>query len=308
MKKITGVTTLTPSFNDKNKVFRLLQSLKKSTYKKLEIIVIDNGSKDGILKEGKRKFSKVKWVDAGSRNIGQTGAYNLGFAHANPRNHIIMIDSDVVVAPDMVSKLVERLESNKKVGLATPMILYLSDKNWVNQAGANVDLWTGKVAIGWGPKKDYMEARRVQNSGTVVAFKREMVNKIGCFEDWFLCYFDPEYCVRGAKAGYEMWYEPRAVCYHDQPKDKSEWGPRVLSRAYLLGRNRTLFMRKHGKNILVYIIFLPVLLGYYLIEALKYGIFLKWVELVRGTVSGFFYPLKSGLKVSIPKIKVSSPK
>ena len=302
MKK-TGVTTLTPSYNDKAKVFRLLGSLLKSDYKKLEIIVIDNGSKDGILLEGKKKFPKVKWVDAGKTNIGQTGAYNLGFAAANPKNHIIMIDSDVVVTPSMISKLVERLESDKKVGLATPMILYLSDHNWVNQAGANVDLWTGKVSIGWGPKKDFFEARRVQNSGTVVAFKREMVDKIGCFEDWFLCYFDPEYCMRGAKAGYEMWYEPSAICYHDQPKDKSEWGPRVLSRAYLLGRNRTLFMRKYGKSIFVYILFLPVLLSYYLIESIKYGILGKWLELVWGSIAGFFYPVNNSLKIPVQKLR-----
>jgi len=180
--------------------------------------------------------------------------------------------------------------------------LYLSDKNWVNQAGANVDLFTGKVSIGWGAKKNFLTARKVQNSGTVMIFKNSLVDKIGCFEDWFLCYFDPDYCLRAQKAGFETWYEPSAVCYHDQSKDPKVWRPRVLGRAYLLGRNRTLFMRKHG-NIFVYTLFLPLLLSYYLFEAVHFGIFFKWLELVRGTLVGYFYPVNKKIKVPLPQVR-----
>lgn len=297
-----GVSVVIPSYNCKKILFRLLDSLKRPDYSNFEVIVIDNGSLDGTLVEGKKKIPRVKWVDAGPVNIGQTGCYNLGFAYANPKNHIMMIDSDVVVEKNMISKLVERLESDPKIGIVTPMILYLSDKNWVNQAGANVNLWTGKVSVGWGPKKNFLLAKPVQNSGTVMLFKRKLVNKIGCFEDWFLCYFDPDYCLRAAKTGYSTWYEPIAVCYHDQFKDPDVWRPRVLARAFLLGKNRTLFMRKHGRNIWVYIAFLPLLLGYYFIESFRYNNLHKWKELIIGTIAGFFCQISYDLKVPIPKL------
>lgn len=299
MKK-SGISVVIPSYNCKKILFRLLDSLKKSDYPSLEIIVVDNGSKDKTLKEGKKKYKWVIWVDAGQKNIGQTGCYNLGFAKANPKNHLVMIDSDVVVTSKMISKLVERLESSPGVGIVTPLILYLNDKDWVNQAGANVDLWTGKVTIGWGPKKNFLKAKEVQNSGTVMMFKRELVNKIGGFENWFLCYFDPDYCLRAKKAGYSTWYEPKAVCYHDQSKDHNVYEPRVLGRAYLLGRNRTLFMRKHGRFLPVYAVFSIFLLVYYLRTAIKYHIFLKWPELIKGTWDGFFYPIRKSLKIPLP--------
>jgi GT2 family glycosyltransferase len=133
-------------------------------------------------------------------------------------------------------------------------------------------------------------------------FKREMINKIGCFEDWYMCYFDPDYCVRGAKAGFETWYEPAAVCYHDQSKDEKIWSPRVLSRAWMLGKNRTLFMRKHGKNLPLYILFLIPLFGYYFIQAQKYKIMPKWFDLISGTMVGFFTPINKNLYIPIPKI------
>jgi GT2 family glycosyltransferase len=300
--KLPSVLIVIPSYNCKKILFRLLDSLKKTTYPDIKVIVVDNGSKDRTLEEGRKRYHWVKWIDAGEENIGQTGTYNLGFARANPKSHIIMIDSDVVVEPDMVSNLVARAESSEKIGIVTPMILYLSDKNWVNQAGANVNLWTGKVDVGWGPKKNFLQAKKVQNSGTVMLFKRQVLDKIGGFDGWFLCYFDPDYCLRAKKAGFETWYEPKAVCWHDQSKDPDVWRPRVLSRAYLLGRNRTLFMRRHGKSIVVYILFLPFLFGYYLAESIRFGIFPKWLELIKGTLVGFFYPLKKGNKIPLPHI------
>lgn len=301
-KKNKRICVVTLSFNCKKNIFRLLDSLKKSKYRSFEIIVVDNGSKDDTLLEGKRKYPDVFWVDAGKENIGWGGAYNLGFACALKRGakYVLMIDSDVVVEEKMIEKLVERAQKKKEIGIVTPMILYLEDKNWVNQAGAQVNLYTGKVSIGWGPKDKFQEAREVQNSGTVMLIKREVIEKIGGFDDWFIGYLDPDFCLRAKKAGFETWYEPKAVAYHDQSKKQSDWGPRVLSRAYFLGRNRTLFMRRHGKNLLIYILFLPFLLGYYLKESLKYGIFPKWIALVKGTKDGFYYPLRKRNKIPLP--------
>lgn len=300
MKRIEGVSAVIPSFNDKQKVFRLLNSLKRSMYPKLEVIVVVNGSPDTLI-EGKEKYGWVKWIDAGRKNIGQTGCYNLGFANASKINCILYIDSDVIVDKDMIKHLVNRVESDKKIGIVTPMILYLSDKNWVNQAGASVNLITGQVKVGWGPKENFLIPKEVQNSGTVMLFKKQVVDKIGGVDDWFLCYFDPDYCLRAKKAGFMTWYEPRAIAYHDQSKDPDIWRPRVLTRAYLLGRNRVLFMRRHG-NIFTFSLFLPLLLTYYLIETIRFGQVKKFFELAWGSIIGYFYPLKKGNFISLPKL------
>ena len=303
MKKQTiGVSVVIPSFNNKQKLFRLLNSVQKSNYPNFELIVVDNSPSSEILKSGRSVFKNVKWVDLGRENLGQTTSYNIGFSNAKRGNHILYCDEDVIVDKDMIRYLVERAESSEVIGIVTPMVLYLENKNWVNQAGAEVNLKTGRVTIGWGPRKNFLKAKKVQGSGTVMLFKNSVLKKIGGFEDWFMCYFDPEYCVRALKVGFENWYEPKAVCYHDQPMDAMQWRPRVLSRAYLLGRNRTLFMRKYG-NMFIYTLFLPILLGYYLLESIKFKIFGKWIELVRGTIVGYTYKNSTKLYVPLPKNK-----
>lgn len=292
IKKLPGVSAVIPSFNDKEKVFRLLDSLRKSVYLKLEIIVVVNGGNETLI-EGRKKYTKVKWIDAGRKNIGQTGCYNLGFAYVNKGNHILFVDSDVVIEKDMVKNLVLSMNSNPRIGIVTPMILYFADKNWVNQAGSYVDLTTGRVQVGWGPKKEFLEGKEVQNSGTAMLISRKVLNKIGGFDDWFMCYFDPDYCLRAKRAGFITWYEPMALCYHDQSKDPDVWRPRILTRAYLLGRNRVLFMRRHG-NILTFSLFLPLLLAYYLVETIRFSQIRKFFELTWGSIVGYFYPLKKG--------------
>lgn len=296
------VSVVIPSYNCRRILFRLLDSLKKSTYKNLEMVVIDNGSIDGTLKEGRIKYQSVKWINAGRKNIGQTGCYNIGFAYAKQGNHILFNDSDVVVDKNMITNMVNCFDKNQQIGIVTPMILYLSDKNWVNQAGANVNLNTGRVSVGWGPKKEFLIPKEVQNSGTLMLFKNEVLEKVGAFDDWFMCYFDPDYCLRAKKAGFSVWYEPSAIAYHDQSKDENVWRPRVLARAYLLGRNRVLFMRKHG-NILSFSLFLPLLLGYYLVESLRFGKINKFFELVWGTIIGYFYPINKNIYIPLPKVK-----
>lgn len=294
-----GVSILVPSYNGKKFIFRLLNSIKKSSFPKIEAIVIDNGSKDDTLAEGRGKYKWVKWVDAGKKNIGQTGCYNLGFSLANKKNHILYCDADVVLDKDMIKNLVEVTKEDPEIGIVTPMILYLNDHNFVNQAGAEVNLITGQVKVGWGPKKNFLKEMEVQNSGTVMLITRKVVNKIGGVEDWFMCYFDPDYCLRAKKAGFKTWYTPKAIAYHDQSKDPNIWRPRVLGRAYLLGRNRVLFMRRHG-NMITFSMFLPFLLGYYFIESIKFKVFNKFIELMWGSFVGYFYPLSRKSKVSLP--------
>lgn len=302
MKQIPSVGAVIPSFNCKKNLFRLIKSLNESGYKNLKIFVVDNGSKDQTLTEGKRKFKDVIWIDAGQLNIGQTGCYNIGFANSKINDFTLYVDSDVVVEPGMIQELIKRANVNRKVGIVTPMILYLNNNNLVNQAGAEVNLNTGRVKVGWGPKDQYLNSMVVQNSGTAMIIKKEVIKKIGAFEDWFLCYFDSDYCLRANNVGFETWYEPKAICYHDQSSDPHIWRPRVIQRAYLLGRNRVLFMRRHGKNILLFILYLFPLLGYYFYESIKFNQMDKFIKLLFGTIVGFFYPLKKGNYIPLPKI------
>ena len=293
------INIIIASYNCKKVWFRALDSLLKSKYPNFRVIVVDNRSTDDTVKEGIKKYSKVRWIDSGIKNIGWGGSYNLGIAKSDPNSDVVVFDSDVVATPELLTQLSLSAYKNTKVGIVTPMILYLNDKNWVNQAGAEVNLWTGLTKIGWGPKKDFQESKVVQNSGTVLYIKREVINKIGGFDNWFIGYLDPDYCLRAKRVGFSTWYEPQAVSYHDQSKEATDWTPRLLKRSYITMRNRILFMRRHSKNLGVFMLVLVPLTFYYCLLSFKYHNIGAIGELFRGIVSGFTFKLNSGNKISL---------
>ena len=152
MKKQTiGVSVVIPSFNNKQKLFRLLNSVQKSNYPNFELIVVDNSPSSEILKSGRSVFKNVKWVDLGRENLGQTTSYNIGFSNAKRGNHILYCDEDVIVDKDMIRYLVERAESSEVIGIVTPMVLYLENKNWVNQTTEKIEheCKTTHCVAGW---------------------------------------------------------------------------------------------------------------------------------------------------------------
>ena len=61
-------------------------------------------------------------------------------------------------------------------------------------------------------------------------------------------------------------------------------------------------MRRHG-NMLSFSLFLPLLLGYYFLETIRFGNLGKFFELFWGSIVGYFYPLKQGNFIPLPKIK-----
>lgn len=54
---------------------------------------------------------------------------------------------------------------------------------------------------------------------------------------------------------------------------------------------------------LTFTLLLPVLLGFYFLESIKYNQLNKFFELVWGSVVGYLYPLKRSNYIALPKLK-----
>ena len=299
------ISAIIPSFNGKTHILRLVASLYKTSYKNLEIIVVDNGSTDGTIEALKKQFPKTITVNAGKKNIGLTGCRNLGMTLARKSSkYFLLMDADTVADKDMIKRLVEFMDNHKNCGIATPMILYLTNKKWVNQAGSNVNLFTGRVKVGWGPIEKFQKAKQVQNSGTVLFIDRKVIDVIGGFDDQlFMCYEDVDFCLRAKRAGFEIWYCPTAISYHDQSIDEDNWRPRVLGRAYALGRNRTLTLKKYSPFFPIFLPFIPIFIAYYSREALKYRKPEQIIQFIKGTLAGLRLSLRKENYIKIPRYK-----
>jgi len=276
------VSIVIPTHNRKEKVIRLIKSILESSYPKerLEIIVVDDASTDGTYEHIKKLFPQVKIIRnreekllAESRNIG---------IRLSRGKYVFIIDDDNIVDKYTIRELVEFMEKHPEVGVAGPIMYFLSDPTRIWCAGVKRDYWTTITRlIGFNAKDDGQFKKPYESEDFPNSFiiRREIIEKIGLFNSKLfpIHYDEGDFCQRVKKAGYKIMVVPSAKVWHDTPlpeRNKSALlGLKNPLRAYYVSRNRILFHWIWSKNTLQKIVSLIsslIIILYYVIITAKY--------------------------------------
>lgn len=105
--KDTVVSVIIPVYNVENYLRRCLNSVQNQTYSNIEIIVIDDGSKDNsgnICDEFSKNDSRFKIIH--KENGGLSDARNKGLEHACGE-YVLFVDSDDYIERDAIKRLLE---------------------------------------------------------------------------------------------------------------------------------------------------------------------------------------------------------
>lgn len=288
MKK---VSVIIPTYNSWRTLKSCILSIRKQSIKPAKIIVVDNGSDDDTSKNVKKYFPEVELITL-DKNTGVTGGRNAGIKRANPTSdYLFFFDHDMVAEKNMLAELVKVAESNKQIGIVTPKIYYWGNKKIIWSAGTGINLWTGKIIFRGGQDiGQYENVEEVEVAPAALLVKRNAMKKLKFFDDtYFATYEDTDFCFRTRELGFKTFYAPKAIAYHILSWDPKDDADRVLSRAYWIGRNRVIFMKKFGKSLLVFLFFIPVFLLFYFILAVKSNRLRDWITFIRGTIAGLLY-------------------
>lgn len=110
------VSVIVPTYNSSLTIESCLASLKFQTYSNMEIIIVDNYSKDDTVniskKYGSRVF-QVKALRSMARNYGAKKAIG---------NFYLFIDADMELTPDVVKECVERIVKDNVDAVMIPEI------------------------------------------------------------------------------------------------------------------------------------------------------------------------------------------
>lgn len=101
-----------PVYNAENTIYKAVESCLNQTYKNIEIICVNDGSKDNslnVLQELAKKDSRVKIISQKNQGPGYS-RYN-GIKEANGK-YLMFLDADDWYEPNMVKSMVEALENN----------------------------------------------------------------------------------------------------------------------------------------------------------------------------------------------------
>ena len=117
-KELTGsmgmseplVSAVIPTYNSEKTLEKCLKSIRRQTYRNLEIIVVDKFSKDRTVEIAKRFRAKII-QDYGER----ARAKNIGLKNAKGK-YVSFVDSDMELSKDVVKECVELMEKDDKIG------------------------------------------------------------------------------------------------------------------------------------------------------------------------------------------------
>ncbi len=113
-KKVSIIIT---SWNTKELLRQCLESLKLTA----EIIVVDNGSSDGSPEMVKKEFPQAKLIQ-NKENLGFAKGNNIGLGRAKGE-YIMLLNSDTLVKPGAIEKLVDYLDKHEEVAAVSPLLL-----------------------------------------------------------------------------------------------------------------------------------------------------------------------------------------
>lgn len=299
------VSTIIVTHNRKSDVVECIDSVLRSSYKFIEIIVVDNASSDGTIEELRDRYGDTIKLIKNDKNLYAGGGRNLG-ARSASGEYLLFIDSDNIVDTGMVKNMVVGVIRNKNlhIGMSGPFTYYKSEPKhlcWVNN---RMNLWTsitlfegvGQVDNGQYNKSAFINVQHIPNVFMVPKNTFEAVG--GIDEDYIMHYEESDLAEKLKRRGLAIVLFPQAKAWHNvsmkrQEGHKSFKGENP-SMVYYVTRNRIFFMRKNSGGIRLFLflaLFSNIFLVYNLIILLLNGNPGLIKLALKGYWDGLFSPL-----------------
>jgi len=230
------------NYNAGDLLLNCIDSLKKSTYANLEILVVDNISSDGSQRKCKEKFPDIK-LNQNEKNLGYCGGNNIGIKEAKGE-FIVILNPDTIVEPNCVKELIL---AHKKFGdgLYQPKILSLNEENIIQSTGNMLHVFGFGFARDKGnritDKKEEVE-KIGYASGTCLFTSRKVIEKVGLLDEFLFLYHDDlDLGWRAAQIGINSYYVPDSKIFHVESYSL-KWSAKKF---YWLERNRKYCLLTH---------------------------------------------------------------
>lgn len=244
------VSIITINYNQIPYTLEMLRSLERCAYKNLEVIVVDNASRENPEKAILESFPDTK-VIISRENLGFAGGNNLGAREAKGK-YLFFLNNDTEVDPDAIHHLVDLFETHPDAGMASPKILYYNSGGLIQYVGCeNVNPLTGRnfrVGFKTTDTGKYDTTRITELAhGAAMMVPRSVINKAGMMPDFFFLYYEElDWCQTIKNAGYHIYVVPKARIHH---KESMSVGKGSTLKTYYMTRNRLLYLRRNTSGV-----------------------------------------------------------
>ena len=299
MRQKYEISVITINYNGLKDTCELMETLPLED-PSLEVIVVDNASREDEATVIEQRYPQVKVVRS-QRNLGFAGGNNLGIKAATGQ-YLFFLNNDTLIGKEkgkeksekFASALIERLESDAKIGAVCPKIRFSWGEHLIQYPGYTPlsPITLRNRSIGFGEKDcgQYDQAHTTPYAhGAAMMVKREAIEKAGLMpECYFLYYEELDWSLMLRRAGYDIWYEPAVTVFHKESQTTGQQSP---LRTYYITRNRLLFVRRNQHRATRYLSYLYLMFIVTGKDVAKYMSKNRW-DMVRATLRGVYHFLK----------------
>lgn len=258
MKKVFLVIL---NYNGESDTLELLNSLKKVNRSgfMLYTVLVDNLSKSKINIDPSDFKELNLHLIFNNKNLGFSGGNNVGIRYSlrNGADYVIILNNDTLADPDFIKELINVSEINEKCGVVCPKILF--SKGYEFHKDKYKDSELGRVIWYAGGKMDWKNVIGVHRgvdevdnhqfdtitqtelaTGCCLLINKDVFEKIGDYDERYFLYFeDADFSERVKKAGFKIYYAPKAIIWHKNAQSSGGSGSDLQD--YYITRNRLLF-------------------------------------------------------------------
>ena len=204
------VSVIVPCRNEEKTIRLLLEALAQQSFpqSEMEVLIADGLSEDGtrdVIAEFIAKYPDLRVHVLENPNQIIPAALNVGIAAAQGE-FILRMDAHAIPEPDYVARCVEALQARQAENVGGVWEIQPQNESWIARSIATAaahPLAVGDAGYRIGSQAGYVD------TVPFGAFRRELIERIGPFDERLLTNEDYEFNARIRQSGGRIWLDPQ---------------------------------------------------------------------------------------------------
>jgi len=206
-----------------------VQSVIDGGYPQMELLIIDNDSKDDSVVRLREAFPSIHLIQ-NEQNLGYAGGNNVGirFAVQADFEFALVLNNDVVIHPRAIYELAKASQSYPQAALFSSKIYDYKNRQIIDSLGTSLDWLKLRPKVSWNGQIDTGQMRGAPRQmilpGSVLMLRLSALKNIGLFDErFFMIHEDADLCLRSLHGNFENRVVTDAIVYHKRSKTLSKY-------------------------------------------------------------------------------------
>ncbi len=248
------------SWNGREDTLACLETLFRQSRMPDKVVVVDNGSQDGLEAPLRQAYPRVEYVYQ-AINLGFAGGMNLGLRRAldSGAEYILTPSNDTLLREQSLEKMLLALEARPEVGGAAPKIYFHNPAGHIYFNGGYFTRATLRPSHPGELKPEKPPILTLPRemtflNGCCPLYRARALHQVGLYDEGFGAYYeDADLSLRLQQGGWKLLLVPEAVVIHRHAAafqanaDQNMPGTVSPLKWFLMTRNRLWLLRKHGR-------------------------------------------------------------